>query len=108
VAPAVPSWSCFVRKVWIDKSKPRKLLTGHFFADEDDTGERSWELCLILRRSLDDVADDEVAVVFETDNDQRFAGFAEITEVELNAPKETRYELRGTGPLNGFDWSVLE
>jgi hypothetical protein len=105
----VPSWSCLVRKAWINESKPRKLSTGCFFADEGDAGERSWTLQLILRGWFDDEIEDEVVVVFDTDDEQRLAGRAEITELERDArPKETRYELRGTGPLNGFDWSVLE
>jgi hypothetical protein len=104
---AVPHWSSFIRKVWDDSRHPHPLLHGQLFADEDDSGERSWEAHLIVRGELD-LLEDECSVRLELDNDQALTGRAEVAEEELNAPPdEFRYLLRGSGTLRGFDWSVL-
>ena len=44
----VRSWSCDVRKVSVDERTPRPVVSGKFFADEDDAGRRTWEATVTL------------------------------------------------------------
>ena len=104
------SWSCDVRRLSVDERTPRPVVTGKFFADEDDLGRRSWEAFVTLRGCLEDVEfDRESTVVLELDNGRRVRGRAMIEPEDAEASEgDARYVFVGTGPLTLFDWSLLD
>jgi hypothetical protein len=109
-SPRVRSWSGDVRKLSIDERRPRPVVSGKFFADEDDSGRRSWEAFVTLAGGLEELdVDRECTVVFELENGRRVRGRA-VTEPEQadSSEDEARYLFVGTGPLAPFDWSLLD
>jgi hypothetical protein len=106
----VRSWSGDVRKLSIDESRPQPVVSGTFFADEDESGQRSWEAFVTLAAGLEELdVDRECTVVFELEDGGRVRGRA-VTEPEQTDPPEdeARYLFVGTGPLAPFDWSLLD
>ena len=66
-----------VFKLSIDERRPCPVVSGKFFADEDDSGRRSWEAFVTLAggpEALD--VDRERTVVFELENGQRVRAHA--------------------------------
>jgi hypothetical protein len=109
-SPRVRSWSGDVCKLSIDERRPRAVVSGKFFADEDDSGRRSWEAFVTLAGGLEELdVDRECTVVFELENGRRVRGRA-VTELEEadTSEDDARYLFVGTGPLAPFDWSLLD
>jgi hypothetical protein len=109
-SPRVRSWSGDVCKLSIDERRPRPVVSGKFFADEDDSGRRSWEAFVTVSGGLEELdVDRECMVVFELENGRRVRGRA-VTEPEQadTSEDEARYLFVGTGPLAPFDWSLLD
>ena len=106
----VRSWACDVRKLSVDEGYPRPVVSGRFFADEDESGSRSWEAFVTLRGCLADVdLDRECTVMLELGDDQKVRGRAVTEPEQADTPaRQTRYLFVGSGPLTLFDWSVLE
>ena len=109
-SPRVRSWSGDVRKLSIDERRPRSVVSGKFFADEDDSGRRSWEAFVTLAGGLEALdVDRECTVVFELENGRRVRGRAVTEPEQADTPEgEARYLFVGTGPLAPFDWSLLD
>ena len=106
----VRSWACDVRKLSVDEGLPQPVVSGRFFADEDQSGRRSWEAFVTMPGCLEGVdVDRECTVMLELSDDQRVRGRA-VTEPEQadTRARHTRYLFVGSGPLTLFDWSVLE
>ena len=107
----VRSWSCDVRKVSVDERTPRPVVSGKFFADEDDAGRRTWEAIVTLRDCLEGVDLDRectVVLVLELQDGRRVRGRAVTEPEQSGTPAEhARYLFVGSGPLTLFDWSLL-
>jgi len=104
------SWSCAVRKLAVDERSPRPVVSGKFFADEDDRGRRSWEAVVTLQQRLEDLdVDQECTVLLELEDGGRVRGRAVVEPERAGIPPgQARYLFVGSGPLTLFDWSVLE
>jgi|RhiMetdeSRZDD1v2_1073273.scaffolds.fasta_scaffold82006_2 hypothetical protein len=109
-SPRVRSWSGDVCKLSIDERRPRPVVSGKFFADEDDSGRRSWEAFVTLVGGLEELdVDRECMVVFELENGQRVRGRAVTQPEQADTPEgDERYLFVGTGALAPFDWSLLD
>jgi hypothetical protein len=106
----VRSWSGDVCKLSVDERRPSPVVSGRFFADEDDSGRRSWEAFVTLADDLEELdVDRECTVVFELENGRRVRGRAVTAPEPAGTPAgEMRYLFVGTGPLALFDWSLLD
>ena len=109
-SPRVRSWSGDVYKLSIDERRPRPVVSGKFFADEDDSGRRSWEAFVTVASGLEELdVDRECTVLFELENGRRVRGRAVTEPEQADTPEdEVRYLFVGTGPLAPFDWSLLD
>ena len=108
-ATHVRSWSCGVRRLAVDEARPRPVVSGTFFADEEASGRRTWEAFVALRGCLEDRdARRDCTVLLELEDGRRVRGRA-VTEPEpADQPGEARYLFVGTGTLTLFDWSLLD
>jgi hypothetical protein len=99
-----------VRKLAVDERPPRLVVSGKFFADEDDRGRRSWEAVVTLQGRLEDLdVDRECTVLLELEDGGRVRGRAAAEQERAGIPAgQARYLFVGTGPLTLFDWSVLD
>ena len=106
----VRTWACDVRKLSVDERHPQPVVSGRFFADEDESGRRSWEAFVTLRGCLEGVdVDRECTVMLELSDDQRVRGRAVTEPEQADTPaRYTSYLFVGSRPLTLFDWSVLE
>lgn len=104
------SWSGDIRRVSVDERAPQPVVSGKLFADEDDSGRRTWEAFVTLRGCLEVVdVDRECTVMFELDDGRRVRGRAVTEPEQARTPVgQARYLLVGTGPLALFDWSLLD
>jgi hypothetical protein len=106
----VRSWSSDVHEVSVDERTPQPVVSGKFFADEDDSGRRTWEAFVMVRGCLEGVdVDHECTVMLELDDRRRVRGRAVTEPEQAETPTgQTRYLFVGSGPLTLFDWSLLE
>jgi hypothetical protein len=106
----VRSWSCDVRTLSVDERVPRPVVSGRFFADEEDAGRRSWEAVVALPGGLEDLdLDGACTVLLELGDGRRVRGRAFVEPEPADAAEgEARYLFVGSGPLTRFDWSLLE
>ena len=106
----VRSWSSDVHKVSVDERTPQPVVSGRFFADEDDSGRRSWEAVVTVQGCLEGVdVDHECTVLLELADGRRVRGRAVTEREQVNTSADrTRYIFVGSGPLTRFDWSLLD
>jgi hypothetical protein len=84
-------------------------VSGAFFADEEDSGRRTWEAFVTMRGCLEDLdIAHECTVLLELDDGRRVRGRAVTEPEQADEPGEARYLFVGTGTLTLFDWSVLD
>jgi hypothetical protein len=84
-------------------------VSGEFFADEEESGRRTWEAFVTIRGSLEDLdVARECTVLLELDDGRRVRGRAVTEPEQADEPGEARYLFVGTGTLTLFDWSVLD
>jgi hypothetical protein len=102
------SQSYGVRKLWIEGGNPRPITYGTLVADRADDGSESWEVYVTVEDKLFDVLD-ECNVIVELDDGRAVTGLAVLHELEVHEPPdESRFVLRSSNPLTGFDWSELD
>lgn len=109
-ATRVRSWSCDVRALSVEGRAPRAVVSGRFFADEDDSGRRSWEAVVALGGRLEDLDPNRACtVLLELGDGRRVRGRAVVEPEPADAAEgEARYLFVGSEPLTRFDWSLLD
>jgi hypothetical protein len=106
----VRSWSCDVRAISVEGRAPRPVVSGRFFADQDDSGRRSWEAVVTFRGGLENLdLDRACTVLLELGDGRRVRGRAFVEPEPADAAEgEARHLFVGSGPLERFDWSLLD